>query len=146
MYLLDTNVVSELRKVTRGKADPNFAAWAASVESESLYVSAITIQELEIGVLLVERRDPSAGAVLRYWLDHQVFAAFDRRILPVDSRVARRAAALHVPDPAPVLDALVAATALTHRMRMVTRNTRHFKRFHPLQILDPWEPTHPDIW
>lgn len=139
MYLLDTNVVSELRKVTRGRADPNFSSWAASVDSESLYVSAITIQELEIGVLLAERRDPPAGAVLRYWLDRQVFEAFDRRILPVDSQVARRAAALHIPDPAPVQDALIAATALTHRMKMVTRNTRHFERFHPLQILDPWK-------
>lgn len=80
MYLLDTNVVSELRKGKRGRGDPDFAAWAASVESESLYISAITIQDLEIGVLLAERRDPSTGAVLRNWLDRQVFEAFHRRI------------------------------------------------------------------
>jgi len=139
MYLLDTNVVSEMRKVKRGRGDPTFSAWAVSVESESLYVSAITIQELEIGVLLAERHDPLTGAVLREWLDRQVFEAFDNRILPVDFQVARRAAALHIPDPAPVEDALIAATALTHGMKMVTRNTRHFKRFHPLQMLDPWK-------
>ena len=139
MYLLDTNVISEIRKIKGGRADPNVAAWANSVELQSLYISAVTIQELEIVVLLAERRDPTTGATLRNWFDNKVFEAFDQRILPVDAQVARRAAALHVPDPAPVGDALIAATALAHRMKLVTRNTRHFERFHPLEILNPWE-------
>ncbi len=141
MFLLDTNVVSELRKVKGGRADPNVGAWVNSVESQSLYVSAITIQELEVGVLLIERRDPITGALLRAWLDNQVHSVFKHRILPVDAQIATRAAALHVPDPAPVEDALIAATALTHSMRMVTRDTRHFNRFGDLEILNPWTPT-----
>ena len=139
-FLLDTNVVSELRKAKAGRADPHVASWAESVEPQSLYVSAITIQELEIGVLLTERRDPITGALFRNWLDNHVHRAFEQRILPVDGQVERRAAALHVPDPAPVEDALIAATALTHRMKMVTRDTRHFKRFAGLEILNPWKP------
>ena len=72
MYLLDTNVVSELRKIRLGKADSHVAEWADSVDAADLYLSAITIQELEIGVLLAERRDPSQGAVFRAWLTAHV--------------------------------------------------------------------------
>ena len=140
MFLLDTNVVSELRKVKSGRADPNVGAWVNSVDSQALYVSAITIGELEVGVFLIERRDPIAGALLRDWLDNRVPRVFEQRILPVDAQVATRAAALHVPDPAPVEDALIAATALTHSMRMVTRDSRHFNRFGDLEILNPWIP------
>lgn len=140
MFLLDTNVVSELRKVKSGSADANVGAWVNSVELQSLYVSAITIGELEVGVLLIERRDPIAGALLRDWLDNRVHRVFEQRILPVDAQVATRAAALHVPNPAPVEDALIAATALTHSMRMVTRDTCHFNRFGDLEIINPWIP------
>ena len=141
MYLLDTNVVSELRKVKAGRADPNVASWAYGVEVELTYISAITIQELEHGVLLAELRDPPSGGVLRNWLDNDVQRAFDGRILPVDAKVARVAAALHVPNPAPVLDALIAATATVNDMAVVTRNTRDFKRFERLHVLDPWNPS-----
>lgn len=143
MYVLDTNVVSEIRKIKSGRADPNVAVWARSVRLEQLYISAITIQEVEIGVLLIERRDPISGAVLRSWFDNKVLKAFKQRILPVDTEVARRAAPLHVPDPVPVTDALVAATALAHNMTVVTRNVRDFSRFHfrQLTILNPWETT-----
>ena len=128
MLLLDTNVISELRKVRAGKAHPNVAAWAATVPSAQLFVSAITIHELEHGVLLAERADPPKGAILRRWLDHSVTAAFAERILPVDEPVARRAAALNVPDPAPFRDALIGATALVHRMTVATRNMADFER------------------
>ena len=139
MYVLDTNVVSEIRKIKAGRADPNVAAWAGRVETDLTYISAITIQELEHGVLLVERRDPVSGGVLRNWLDNDVHEAFDQRILPVDAEVARLAAALHVPDPASVTDALIAATALAHNMAVVTRNVSDFERFRGLEILNPWD-------
>ena len=138
MFVLDTNVVSELRKVRSGKANPGVAAWAEHVPSAKLFVSAITIHELEHGVLLLERSDPDQGAVLRTWLDLSVTAAFDRRILVVDERVARRAAALHVPDPAPFRDALIGATALVHDMAVVTRDLKNFERFDGLDVLSPW--------
>jgi predicted nucleic acid-binding protein len=138
MFVLDTNVVSELRKVRAGKAHPGVADWASSVPSGQLFVSSITIHELEHGVLLAERADPARGAVLRRWLDESVAAAFDQRVLPVDEPVARRAAALHIPDPAPLRDALIGATALVQRMAVVTRNVKDFERFGDLGVLNPW--------
>jgi hypothetical protein len=138
MFLLDTNVVSELRKVRAGKANDGVARWAAGVPSAQLFVSAITIHELEHGVLLVERSDPVKGRVLRAWLDESVASAFADRVIAIDEAVARRAAALHVPDPAPFRDALIGATALVHRMTMVTRNVRDFDRFDELDVVNPW--------
>ncbi|HXY44205.1 MAG TPA: type II toxin-antitoxin system VapC family toxin [Acidimicrobiales bacterium] len=138
MFVLDTNVVSELRKVRSGKANSGVGTWAASVPSAQLFISAITVHELELGVLLAERSDPPSGEVLRSWLDHSVAAAFIDRILPVDEAVARRAAALHVPDPAPFRDALIGGTALVHRMTVVTRNVADFERFPGLDVLNPW--------
>jgi toxin FitB len=137
MYVLDTNVVSELRKIRLGKADAQFALWADSIEVMDLYLSAITIQELEIGVLLAERRDPSQGAVFRLWLNSHVIPAFNGRILDVDTAVAQRSAKLHVPDPRPVRDGLIAATALVHGMTVVTRNVADFEPT-GVRTLDPW--------
>lgn len=138
MFLLDTVVVSELRKVQSGKANPGVAEWASAVGAP-LFISVITLQELEHGVLLAERSDPAAGAVLRAWLDDSVTPTFRERILPVDELVARRAAALHVPDPAPVADALIAATAIVHGLAVVTRNVRDFGRFEGLDVINPWQ-------
>ena len=138
MFVLDTNVVSELRKVRSGKANPGVAAWAEKVSSAELFISSITIQELEHGVLLMERSDPTQGAMLREWLDQSVTAAFTNRVIAVDERVARSAAALHVPDPAPFRDALIGATALVHEMTVVTRDLKDFRRFHGVDVLNPW--------
>jgi len=137
MYLLDTNVVSELRKTSAGKADVNVVLWSRRVRANSLFLSAITIQELKIGVLLAERRDPRQGAVLRTWLEQQVLPAFGERVLPVDAVVASRGADLHVPDPQPYRDAFIAATALVHGMTVVTRNTADFEPMGVL-LLNPW--------
>ena len=126
MYVLDTNVVSELRKVRLGKADRRVADWADSVDASELYLSVMTIQELEIGVLLAERRDPPRGAIFRAWLDDHVLPAFSGRILIVDTAVAQRSARLHVPNPCPVRDAIIAATGLVHGMVVVTRNVADF--------------------
>ena len=137
MFILDTNVVSELRKVRLGKADDNVARWADSVNAADLYLSVITIQELDIGVLLAERRDAVQGAMLRSWLNSHVLPAFANRILPVDTVVAQRSARLHVPNPHPIRDGLIAATALVHGMTVVTRNVADFEPT-GVQILNPW--------
>ncbi len=138
MFLLDTNVVSELRKVRLGRADKNVAQWADSVDAIDLYLSAITIQELELGVLLVERREPTQGAIFRTWLENHVLPAFSGRILPVDIAVAQRCALLHVPDPRPAMDSLIAATALVHGLTLVTRNVADFQSS-GVVMLNPWE-------
>jgi predicted nucleic acid-binding protein len=138
-YLIDTNVVSELRKVRSGRADAHVASWARGVSGIELHVSAVTVHELEHGVRLAEARDPDQGRILRAWMDGSVMVGFAGRIVPVDDVVARRAAALHVPDPAPYRNAFIGATALVHGMTLVTRNVRDFERFGGLAVLDPWE-------
>jgi predicted nucleic acid-binding protein len=139
MFLLDTNVVSELRKAGSGRADPNVTRWAASVPTARLFISVITLMELESGVLRMARRDARQGAALRHWLTAQVTPAFAGRVLPVDEVVALRAAALHVPDPRPDSDALIAATALVHGLTVVTRNRVDFEPM-AVALLDPWRP------
>lgn len=137
MYLLDTNVVSELRKAKTGKADPRVTAWAAKTSASEMFLSAISVLELELGVLLVERRDGAQGAILRTWLDRHVLPAFEGRILPVDTAVAQRCARLHVPDPRAERDALIAATASVHGLTVVTRNISDFVAT-GVGLLDPW--------
>jgi predicted nucleic acid-binding protein len=137
MFVLDTNVVSELRKIRVGKADPHVAQWADSVDAGSLHISSITVLELERGVLLLERKDPRQGAILRTWLDTLVLPEFTGRIFPVDTAVAQRCARLHVPDPRAERDALIAATALVHGMTVVTRNLADFVAT-GVPLLNPW--------
>ena len=137
MYLLDTDVVSELRRAKAGEADPHVVAWAASVSVASLFLSAITVLELELGVLRIERRDSVQGAILRAWLEEQVLPAFSERILPVDTAVARRCAKLRVPDQRSERDALIAATALTHGLIVATRNGADFQPT-GVEMLNPW--------
>ena len=138
MFLLDTNVISELRKAGDGRADANVVAWLSRVEAATLYVSAITLLELELGVLLIERRDPGQGARLRAWMDQHVLPEFSERALPVDTTVALRCAHLHVPHPCAERDALIAATALVHGMTIVTRNLVDFERL-GVALLNPWQ-------
>lgn len=137
MFVLDTNVVSELRRVRAGKADPNLAAWADSVDAAELFISAITLMELELGVLAIERKDLAQGAVLRAWLDQHVVPEFSERTLPIDAAVARRCARLHVPDRRGERDALIAATALVHGMTVATRNVADFAPT-GVGIVNPW--------
>lgn len=128
MYLLDTNVVSELR--TAARCDPSVAAWAQASDSRTMYLSVISVLELQIGVMRIERRDPTAGTTLREWLD--------KRVLPIDLDVAAMCAALQVPNPRPERDALIAATALHHRLTVVTRNVKDFEGL-DLRLLNPWD-------
>lgn len=138
MFVLDTNVVSELRKAKAGRADARVTAWAASVPTLALFLSAITILELETGALLVARRDPAQGTLLRAWLDRHVLPAFAGRVLALDTAVAQRCARLHIPDRRADRDALIAATALVHGMTVVTRNVADFAPT-GAPLLDPWQ-------
>ncbi|HEY0181487.1 MAG TPA: type II toxin-antitoxin system VapC family toxin [Rhodopila sp.] len=138
MFLLDTDVVSELRKVRLGQADEHVARWADSVEVSALYLSVITVHELEIGVLRAERRDPVQGALFRVWISRHVLPAFANRVLPVDTAVAQRSARLHVAAARSLRDGLIAATALVHGMTVVTRNVDDFVST-GVSIINPWD-------
>lgn len=137
-WLLDTNVISELRTARTGASDPEVVKWAASVDPAELFISVITVQELEIGVIQAERRDAVRGAMLRDWFDRSVLPAFAERILAIDTAIARRSASLHVPDRRPAHDALIAATALVHGMTVVSRDADFAAMGVPL--LNPWLP------
>jgi len=136
-YLLDTNVVSELRKSAE-RAAPNVRAWAQLQATSELSISVITVMEIEIGIARLERRDSAQGQVLRTWLERDMLAAFATRTLPVDLDVVRRAALMHVPDPRPERDVLIAATAVTHKLVVVTRNIADFQRL-GVELLNPWD-------
>lgn len=138
MFLLDTNVVSELRKIPAGRANPGVVAWAALVPSAAMFLSVISVLELELVILLAERSDHAKGRVLQSWLNETVLPAFEGRILPVDQAVAVQSATFHVPDPAPYRDAFIGATALIHGMTVVTRNASDFERFLNTEVLNPW--------
>lgn len=137
MYVLDTNVISELRQ---GKANqsPAVRAWAASQPASQLFLSAICILELERGVLALEHKTPPQGSALRAWLTG-VRATFAGRILPFTDHTATLCAAMHVPNPRSERDAMIAATALEHGMAVVTRNVADFKGT-GVQLVDPFVP------
>ena len=136
MYILDTNVVSELRKAN--KAHQNVKKWAQPLPAASLYISVISVLELEIGILLIERRDQEQGTILRAWMDRHVLPTFSGRILVIDTAVAQRCATLHVPNPRSDRDALIAATALVHGLTVATRNVADFERM-GVGVVNPWE-------
>jgi len=138
MYLLDTNIVSELRPRRDRESDPRVIAWARSVSPSSLYLSVICVFELQMGILQKQRSDKAQATVLRSWLEAYVMRAFSGRILPVDTAVAMRCAALHVPNPCSYRDSLIAATALVHGMTVVTRNASHFERT-GAKVFNPWD-------
>lgn len=121
-YLLDTNVLSDARRRTH----PELNEWIAGQPRTSLSISVVTLLELERGVLRLERRDFHAGMHLRSWLT-DIATAFSGSVLAVDEHVACYAARLHVPDPMPEMDALIAATALQHELTLVTRIIRDFQ-------------------
>jgi toxin FitB len=138
MFLLDTNVISELRKAGDGKADANVVAWLSKLDATTFYLSVVTLMELELGVLRIERRDIAQGARLRAWMDSHIRPEFSERILPIDATVALRCARLHMPAPRPERDALIAATALVHGMTVVTRNVADFEPT-GVPLLNPWD-------
>lgn len=137
MFVLDTNVVSEFRKLKSGKAHPKVAAWAHATSPALMFLSVVTLHELEQGILQVERTDVAQGQLLRTWLERGVLPGFEGRLLDVTPRVARWAASYHVPNPAPFRDGLIAATAATLGMTVATRNFRDFGRF-GTPLINPW--------
>jgi predicted nucleic acid-binding protein len=139
MFILDTNVVSEFYRIADGKADANVVAWVSANSTLQFYMSAITLFEIEVGILRSERRDPVKGARLRQWMNNRIIPEFNQRILPIDVTIAVRAAALHVPETRPDNDAWIAATALVHDMIVVTHNTADFATT-GVRLLNPWHP------
>lgn len=140
MFLLDTNVISELRRARR--TDPNVAAWAEKVAQDDMFLSSVTILELEIGALRLARRDASQGRLIQRWIEQRVLPAFADRVLAVDTEVARRCAHLHVPNPRPYRDSLIAATALVYGLIVATRNRVDFEPM-AVPVLNPWEQSQP---
>ncbi|HCU05769.1 MAG: twitching motility protein PilT [Gammaproteobacteria bacterium GWE2_42_36] len=138
MYILDTNVVSELRKAKSSKSNKNVIQWAKNIPISALFLSVITILELETGILLLERRDKLQGSILRSWLNTHLLPAFSERILPLDVTIAQCCAKLHVPDPRSDRDAIIAATGLVHDMTVVTRNISDFDKT-GVKTLNPWD-------
>jgi predicted nucleic acid-binding protein len=138
MYLLDTNIISESRKLGTAKVDPNAARWFAEVDVETSFVSAMTIFELERGVKQMERRDTAQGAVLRRWFDEQVMATYESRTLPLSRAVALICAGLHIPDPKSERDAWIAATAIDAGLTLVSRNVGDFANM-GVGLINPFE-------
>jgi predicted nucleic acid-binding protein len=135
MYLLDTNVISAARRLD--KMHPGLARWVARTPPENMYLSSLTIMEIEIGALRLRRKDATQSARLHRWLRHDVLPSFDQRVIPFDARIALRCAALQVPDPKATIDAMIAATALEHGLTVVTRNVADYSRME-VGLLNPW--------
>ena len=138
MYLLDTNVISEIRRLRVGKCDPNVAKWVQKTSEELMFTNAVVLMELERGILAKERKDPQQGKLLREWLDNQVKPAFLGKVQPIDEDTAKICAKLHIPDHAPENDAWIAASAIQHHLILVTRNTADFART-GVRLFNPFE-------
>jgi len=135
-YLIDTNVISELRKGAR--ADRRVVDWFAGLAEDDLYLSVLTVGEIRKGIERIRLRDRRAAASLERWL-HEVIDAHRERILPIDQMVAEEWGRLNVPDPLPVVDGLLAATAAVHGLVLATRNVKNLLRT-GVSLLNPFEP------
>ena len=134
-FVLDTNVISELRKGSR--ADAHVVAWVDNHDFNAFYISVITLFELEMGVRRKERSDPVQGKALRQWLDRLREDVFVERILPISTQTALINASLNVPDLHQSADSWIAATAIEHNMAVVTRNVKDFHAI-DVEVINPW--------
>jgi len=134
MYLLDTNVLSELRK--RGRCNQAVARWFAGIRSQEIYISVLVLGELRRGIESIRRRDSAGAEALDKWVE-QLQDTHAERMLPVDARVAGIWGRINVPDPMPAVDGLLAATALRHDLVLTTRNTSDVVRS-GARLLNPW--------
>jgi len=135
-FLVDTNVVSELRKGAR--ANPRVAAWFAGLAEEEVYLSVLTVGEIRNGIERIRRRDRRAATALDRWL-RTLVRDYEDRLLPVDRAVAEQWGRLNVPDPVPVVDGLLAATAAVHSLVLATRNVKNLERTQ-VALFDPFRP------
>jgi predicted nucleic acid-binding protein len=146
MHLIDTGVVLELRRAGTGRADPGLVTWASGVARQTLFVSALTLIELDAAASRAGRRDKAVGAAIAAWIDDKVMPAFEGRILAVDAAVARRRRLLAIPD---ARDALIAATAAAHGLTLVTRDTAAYRGAR-IKLFNPWgyapEPAGDEDW
>jgi toxin FitB len=138
MYLLDTNIISESRKLGTSRINAHAAQWLEEIDAETTFISAMTIFELERGVQQMERRDAKQGAALRNWFDDQVMTAYEHRTLPLTRTVAMVCAGLHIPDPKSERDAWIAATALDAKLTLVSRNVSDFANM-GVGMVNPFE-------
>ena len=136
MYLIDTNIISELRKGSR--ANSSVLRWNTTVPLHAQWMSSVSLYELELGVERLKSRDHQQWEHLRYWLDRQVIPAFQGRIIPFDQEIAQLCAGLHVPNPKPERDSMIGATALVKGLIVVTRNESDFLPM-GCQVLNPWK-------
>ncbi|NBI12273.1 PIN domain-containing protein [[Haemophilus] felis] len=138
MYLLDTNVISEIRLLKQNKCNIGVKEWIDNMSHHFTYTNPIILMELERGILSKERKDPLQGQHLRHWFNHFVLPNFAGRILPINAETAKICATLHIPDHAPENDAWIAASAIQHRFTLVTRNTADFERT-GVKLLNPFK-------
>ncbi|VTU09680.1 PilT domain-containing protein [Actinobacillus porcinus] len=138
MYLLDTNIISEIRKLAKNKCDKNVADWVRSTSKDLMFTNAVVMMELERGVMSIERKDTTQGKLLRHWFEMDVKPAFHGKILKIDEQTAQICAKLHIPDHAPENDAWIAASAIQHNLVLVTRNTADFART-GVKLFNPFE-------
>ena len=136
MYLLDTNVVSELRR--RDRCDENVASWYDSISDDELFLSVLTLGEIRKGIALVQDRDPLQAEALGHWLT-RVKQSYEGRILPIDADISDAWGQMHYIRNAPVVDGLLVATAMVHNLRLVTRNIQHVQGL-GASLLDPFAP------
>jgi len=137
MYILDTNVVSELRKIPFGRCDENVSSWASDIDFSTTYLSVISVLEIELGIQQIHRRDKKQSSTLKKWFE-ELLVVYEHRVLSFDSTVALKTASLHVPDPMPDRDAVIAGTALVHGFIVVTRNLSDFSSTND-QLQNPWK-------
>lgn len=138
MYLLDTNIISELKKLDSGKIHPQVQRWAYSINLMQTKISVVSITEIRTGILSLARKDKAQAASLDNWFTNRLLPAYRTKTLPVDTKVALIYAQLNVPNKRPINDAYIAATAIAHKLKLVTRNIQDFQGM-PITLENPFE-------